>query len=142
MVPATQFTVQDASLRAGQEWLFEGRPGDPQPILVIVRIDWQPKVGKVVPVSIRGVPIRNRRAPGGFSASVSHMPFSSSALERSTVKLLHHSVILPSYEEGYQQWKDSHRGVFAITAREALDFVERALQAASLLLFSRGLQAG
>jgi len=56
------------------------------------------------------------------------MPFARSALERSITKLLHDSVALPDYEEGYQRWKNAQGGAYTITVREALDVIERTLK--------------
>jgi len=119
--------IQEKHLKVGQEWQFEGRPVDPHPTLVIVGIEQLPKAGEVVHVSVRGVRIANPRAAGGFSDNLPHMPFSRTAVERSVTKLLHDSVALPPYQEGYDQWKNAHGGVFTISVREALDFTERAL---------------
>lgn len=119
--------LQDKLLKVGQEWEFQGRAVDPQPTLVIDRIEQAPNVGEVIHVSVKGVHIRNPLAPGGFSDQIPHMPLSRPALERSLTKLLHDSVALPAYEEGYSRWKTAHGGVFTTSVQEALDFVERAL---------------
>ena len=119
---------QEMHVKVGQEWEFEGRPTDPHPTLVIVRVEQLPKVGDVVHVSVRGVRIRNPRAANGFSDNLPHMPFSRAAVERSVTTLVHDSVALPAYEEGYKQWKNARGGVFTISVREAIDFAERALQ--------------
>ncbi len=115
------------ALQIGQEWEFTARPGDPHPTLVIVRMDSLPKVGEVIHVSIRGVRLRNPRAPGGYSDQMAHMPFSRTALEGSLTRLLHESVPLPDFEDGYAQWKSARGGAFAISVREALDFMEKTL---------------
>ena len=119
--------TQGKPLKVGQEWQFEGRGVDPHPTLVIVRIEQLPKVGEVVHVSVRGVRITNPRAPEGFSDNLPHMPFSRAAVERSVTKLVHDSVALPPYQEGYDQWKSAQGGVFTISVKEALDFAERAV---------------
>ena len=119
--------VQEKHLKVGQEWQFEGRPADPDPTLVIVLIEQLPEMGEVVHVSVRGVRIRNPRSASGFSDKLPHMPFSRAAIEGSVTKLVHDSVALPAYEEGYNQWKNAHGGVFTISVREALDFAERAI---------------
>ena len=120
--------AQGRTLRVGQEWEFTGRPGDPRPALVIVRIETLPKLGEVVHVSIRGVRMKNALAPGGYSNEVAHMPFARAALERSLTRLAHDSVSLPAFQEGYEQWKAARGGAFTISVREALDFMEQALK--------------
>jgi len=119
---------QGRALKVGQEWEFVGRPGDPHPTLVIVRIESLPKLGEVVHVSIRGVRIKNPQAPRGYSEDVAHMPFGRGALERSLTRLAHDSVALPAFESGYEEWKQARGGAFSISVREALDFVEGTLR--------------
>ena len=121
-------TDQGRALKVGQEWEFVGRPGDPHPTLVIVRIETLPKLGEVVHVSIRGVRIKNRQAPAGYSEDLAHIPFGRAALERSLTRVAHDSVALPALEDGYEQWKQARGGAFTISVREALDFVEGTLQ--------------
>ena len=121
-------TDQGRALRVGQEWEFVGRPSDPHPTLVIVRIENLPKLGDVVHVSIRGVRIKNPHAPGGHSEDIAHMPFARAALERSLTRLAHDSVALPAFEAGYEEWKQARGGAFTLSLREALDFVEGTLR--------------
>lgn len=118
---------REKPLKVGQEWRFEGRPDDPHPTLVIDRIEELPNIGEVVHVSLRGVRIRNPRAPGGFSDQLPHMPFARQALEKSVTVMLHDSVALPPYQEGYAEWKRARAGAFSISVREALDYVELGL---------------
>ena len=127
-LPLVSANMQQKPLKVGQEWQFQGRAVDPQPTLVIDRIEQVPGLGEVVHVSVRGVQIRNPRAPKGYTDRVGHMPFVRSALEKSITELLHDSVDLPDYEEGYRQWKDAHGGAYTITVREVLDVIERQLQ--------------
>jgi hypothetical protein len=49
--------------------------------------------------------IRNPRAPGGYSATIAHMPFARLAVEGSVTELVHDSVPLPAYEAGYEEWR-------------------------------------
>ena len=87
-----------------------------------------PSIGEVVHVSVGGVRIRNPRAPGGVSDQVPHMPFARLALEKSITNLLHDTVELPAYEDGYAEWKRARGGAFSISVREALNYVESTLQ--------------
>ena len=121
-------TNQGRALKVGQEWEFVGRPSDPHPTIVIVRMETLPKLGDVIHVSIRGVRIKNPQASGGYSEELAHMPFARVALEHSLTRLAHDSVALPAFEEGYEQWKQARGGAFTISLREALDFVEGTLR--------------
>lgn len=116
------------TFRAGQEWRFAGRPSDPKPTLVIVKVEALPKVGDVVHISVRGVQIRNSRAPAGYVDSLPHLPFSPAALQRSVTSLVADSVALPNFEPGYEKWRQDQGGVFTISVREALDLAEQALK--------------
>ncbi len=119
---------QSTALEVGQEWEFAGRPADPHPTLVIVRIETVSKLGELVHVSIRGVRITNPHAPNGFSEEVAHMPFLRGALAGCLTRLAQDSVALPAFESGYDEWKQARGGAFSISVREALDFVEGTLR--------------
>ena len=110
-LPLVSASMQQKPLKVGQEWQFQGRTVDPQPTLVIDRIEQVPGLGEVVHVSVRGVQIRNPRAPKGYTDRVGHMPFVRSALEKSITELLHDSVDHPDYEEGLAALKRLQPGV-------------------------------
>ena len=107
---------------------FTARQGDPHPTLVIDRIEMLPKIGEIVHISVRGVRIKNRRSPDGFTNEIAHMPFARAALERSLTRLVHDSVSLPAYEEGYAEWKAARGGAYTISVREVLDVIEQSLR--------------
>src|SRR5260370_7089583 len=105
-------SVQEKHLKVGQEWQFEGRPADPDPTLIIVRIEELPTLGEVVHVSVRGVRINNPRVAGGFSDNLPHMPFSRAAIQRSVTNLVHDSAPLPSHHAGNEPWKKAPCALF------------------------------
>jgi hypothetical protein len=55
------------------------------------------------------------------------MPFSRAAVESSITTLLQDSVALPDFEEGYQEWRKAHGGVFTVSVLEGLEFMEKTL---------------
>lgn len=114
-------------LRVGQEWRFRARTQDPDPRLVIDKLETLPKAGDVVHVTIRGVRIRNPHASNGYSDTIGHMPFSRAAIESSITTLLQDSVALPDFEDGYQEWQKAQGGVFTVSVVEGLEFMEKAL---------------
>jgi hypothetical protein len=128
VMPLVLLGGQAKVLKVGQEWEFTAREGDPHPTLVIDRIETLPKIGEIVHVSVRGVRIKNRRSPDGFTTDIAHMPFARLALERSLTRLVHDSVSLPAYEEGYEEWKTAQGGVYTITVREVLEVIEQSLR--------------
>jgi hypothetical protein len=123
--PKADPSARAAELRVGQEWRFKGRPQDPDPRLIIDRLEQHPKMGTVVHISVRGVRIVNPRAPGGHVEEVGHMPFAREAVQRSVTQLVHDSVALPAFESGYDEWQRAQGGVFTISVREGLDFIEK-----------------
>jgi len=114
--------------RVGQEWRFIGRPGDPKPTLVIVRVDTLSRIGEVIHVSVRGVRVLNAHAPAGYVEAVPHLPFTPAALERSVTTLAADSVKLPDFEAGYEEWRRAQGGAFSVSVREALDLAEQAIK--------------
>lgn len=127
LVGAGASVRREKALKVGREWEFKGRPADPKPALVILKIETLPSLGEVVHVSVRGVHIKNPRAPTGSADTLQHLPLSRAAVEKSVTKLLHDSVTIPDYAEGYEQWRRARGGAFSTSVREALDFVEKAL---------------
>lgn len=117
--------------RAGQVWKFKPRPGEDGATLTVVRVESSKDLGVIVHVSVKGVHIRNPRAPGGFSDTLQHGPFSEAAIAKSVTTLVGETKTLPAYEAGYREWRkafDARKaGVFSITVAEAVGFMESAI---------------
>lgn len=117
--------------RVGQVWKFKPRPGEDGSTLTVVRVESSKDRGVIVHVSVEGVHIKNPRAPGGFSDTLQHAPFSEEAIARSVTTLVGETKTLPSHEEGYRQWRKAFdagkAGVFSITVAEAVGFMESAI---------------
>jgi protoporphyrinogen oxidase len=77
------------------------------------------------------VHIKNPRAPGGFSDTLQHGPFSEEAIAASVTTLMGETKTLPAYEEGYREWRKAFdagkAGVFSITVADAVGFMESAI---------------
>ena len=117
--------------KVGQQWSYSARPGEEKSYLIIVKIDDDSKLGRIIHIAMRGLKMKNPRSPDGFSEDVNHMPFMESALEKSGLKLLKEKVDLPDFEEGYQIWREAfdHQkaGAYSITVAEAVEIMEKAL---------------
>ena len=82
-------------------------------------------------MSLDGLRLKNARAPGGLSETISDMPFAEPAIEQSVTPLSAASVPLPAFEEGYLKWRRAFdagkRGIFTISVAESVGFMERVL---------------
>src|SRR5215813_8200534 len=99
--------TSESKFKAGQKWSYRTRPGEETSYFIIVKIDNDPRLGRIVHIAMRGLKIKNPRSPDGVSDSINHMPFAEAALEKSEVKLLQEKTELPDFEEGYQMWREA-----------------------------------
>ena len=119
---------KDSIYQAGQIWSYKTRPGEEDSTLIIVKTEYYDEViGNVVHISVTGVTIKNPNVEGGIIDNVPHMPFSESAITASAVKLIDQGGDLPSFEHGYNKWKNASEGVFTIQVSEAIEGVELGL---------------
>ncbi len=86
----------------------------------------------IVHIYISALAIRNPAVPDGVSTFISHMPFAEQALDHSVTQMVEQKTQLPSYEEGYADWKrqadQGKAGVFTIPVAQAIDGIEKAFQ--------------
>jgi len=113
--------------RAGQRWDYKTRPGEEKSTLTILKLETEGEQS-IVHIAIEDVHISNRQAKSGFVTRVGHAPIEEGALARSVTKLRAAKKKLPPFEEGYDQWKTAHGGIFTITVAEALATVETSLE--------------
>lgn len=121
----------EPELKVGQKWSYSARPGEEASYFIIVKIDNDAKLGKIIHISMRGLKIKNPHSPDGFSSDVGHLPFAEEAIRKSGLKLLKEKVDLPEFKDGYRMWReafDSGRaGVYSITVAEAVGVMETTL---------------
>lgn len=117
--------------KVGQKWSYETRSGEEKSYLVIVKIDHDPKLGKIIHIAMRGLRMKNPRSPDGISENVNHMPFSEKAIDKSGLKLLKEKIELPGFEGGYQSWREAfdarRAGIYTITVAQAVQVMEATL---------------
>lgn len=68
---ASKYTV-------GQKWSYNARPGEEDSYLIIVKIDDDPKLDRIIHIALRDLKIKNPRSPD-VTQNVNHMPFSGSS---------------------------------------------------------------
>jgi hypothetical protein len=117
--------------KVSQKWSYKSRTGEENSYLVILKIETDPKLGKIIHIAMRGLKMKNRRSPDGISEDVNHMPFSETAIEKSGLKLLKEKVDLPDFAEGYRLWREAfdagQAGIYTITIAEAVSVMEATL---------------
>jgi hypothetical protein len=115
----------------GQVWTYNTRPGEEASRIVICRVETDPKLGQIVHIHVNGLRFKNKHAPGGISNEIGHMPYAADALQKSVVKLESTSAVLPSFEDGYQEWRNAFEegkaGVWTAPVSEAIAGLESAL---------------
>ena len=123
--------TDDSKYKVGQQWSYSARPGEEKSYLIIVKIDNDAKLGRIIHISLRGLKIKNPRAPEGVSEIVEHMPFLETAMEKSGLKLLNEKVDVPDFKEGYAMWREAfdagNAGAYSITVAEAVEVMEKAI---------------
>lgn len=121
----------ESKYKVGQAWSYRTRPGEERSYFIVVKVERDPKLGNIVHVAVRGLRMKNRHSPDGYSDAVNHMPFSEEAIDRSAVKLLKESADLPDYMEGYRTWREAfdagRAGIYTITLAEAVKVMETVL---------------
>lgn len=89
----------------GQIWSYKTRPQEPNSTLMILRIDNTSKRGQVVFIGLRDIRIRHPN--GNIVATMSPLPFTKDALDKSVIKLVGKTDKLMRSDFGYQKWKEA-----------------------------------
>jgi hypothetical protein len=108
----------------GQRWSIKARPQDPQPAIVIGRIDRKAD-GEVVHVSVFGVKVADHRTPGRFYSDLSFVPLTRKSLDASVITLQGAGKTASRFETGYREWREADTLPFDIPVETYLELVER-----------------
>jgi hypothetical protein len=123
--------IEHRRYEIGQVWHYHSRRGEDDSTLTIVKIESYPRIGAVIHIVVEGVRMINPDRPDDLIRQIGHMPFGDAALDASVTDLMGHRVSLPSFEEGYREWRqafdDGDAGMFIITVAEAIDFLEQSI---------------
>lgn len=121
---------KDMKYSPGQEWKYKTRPTEDKSILKILKIEEYPKTGKVIHISVSGLKIKDPNSPAGFAHTLSHIPISEEALNKSVTKLQNENGKKPDSIEmdGYSYWKrefdKGDAGIFTIPVSEIVGEME------------------
>lgn len=121
----------NSKFKVGQVWNYRTRPEDVGSTFTVVKVEESEKLGVIVHISLGGLKFKNPHHPSGFSETVSHMPFSETAIEDSVTTMVRDGADLPEFEDGYAEWRRAFdagkAGVFTITVAEAVGGMEAAM---------------
>lgn len=116
---------------AGQVWAYTTRPGEEASRIVICHVESDPRLGQIVHIHVRGLRMKNKRAAGGSSDQIGHMPYSASALRNSVTKLESTVAMLPPFEEGYRHWRDAFErgegGIWTASLSQTVEDMEHVM---------------
>ena len=123
--------ITDEKFRVGDVWEYQTRRGEERSRITILRVDESPEIGTIVHIGLDNVHFANCHG-GPEPDAVPHMPFGRKALEASVKKRLASGQPLPSYEDGYQDWRDAytqkHAGVYVVSVADAVSVAEKTFQ--------------
>jgi len=119
----------------GQEWNYKTRPTEKNSTLTILKIEEYPETGKVIHISISGLKMKNPASPSGYAETLTHIPISEEALDKSVTSLKNETGKKPDSLEmnGYSYWKkefdNGNAGIFTITVSEIVSTMEKSIVA-------------
>jgi hypothetical protein len=113
---------------ARQVWRYHAREGEEGSRIIVCRVEPDPNLGEIVHIHVTGLRFRNRRAPGGFSDQIGHMPYAADALRKSVLAMEPGEAELPMFEDGYRSWRSEFEvgkaGIWTAPVPEAIFRVE------------------
>ena len=121
--------------RVGQQWNYKTRSTEKSSILTILKIEEYPETGKVIHISISGLKMKNPASPSGYAETLTHIPISEEALDKSITSLKNETGKKPDSLEmnGYSYWKkefdNGNAGIFTIPVSEIVSTMEKSIVA-------------
>ena len=116
---------------AGQVWTYHCRPGEEVSRLVVLKVESDADVGTIVHVRVEGLRLRNPLLRGGYADTVSHMPFTETALLPGVLTLERTLEKLPNFEAEYAVWRKQfdkgESGAWTVSLLECLNNLEAAM---------------
>lgn len=122
----------DKKYEPGQVWNYKTRAGETSSTLTILKVESLPQIGTIIHVRIDNIRLYNC-AGGNSPQTIEHAPFTRDAVDSSVTKLVR-KIEVPSFEEGYANWRQDCGGVYTIPVAKMLDDDEH--------IFQKGLGCG
>ncbi len=117
-------------MKVGQLWGYKTRRDEEESKVLILKKEGL-KEETIISVSVINVNVKNHQIKRGISKEIGHLPFSEKAIIDSVTKLESSNNKLPKFEEGYNVWKEAYEtekaGVFSISVKEAINYVEKTM---------------
>ena len=126
---AATVAVTDEKFVPGQVWSFKSREFEPDATLTVLKVESMAKIGVIVHVRLDGIRLRNCSG-GPEPETIQHAPFTRGAVDRSVGKLVRTGGV-PSFEDGYNDWKRHCGGVYTISVREMVEVDEKTFNSGS-----------
>jgi hypothetical protein len=116
----------------GEIWKYKNRPGEDSSTLTILKIEKYEKGDTIIHVRIDGIKLFNPNAPGGYSNSLGHLPFSEKVISGAVTRLVGQAEVLPDFQDGYNQWRaawDSGKaGYWTLDPAEAIQGMDSVMR--------------
>lgn len=90
-----------------QLWSYKTRPGEETSLVLINKVEQDPKLGQIFHISLSNLRLKNAKATTRINESLPHLSVSRATLEKSVVDLKGSSEPNPEYLEGYKIWKEA-----------------------------------
>jgi hypothetical protein len=75
--------TSEGKYQVGERWHYRTRVGEEDSLLTVLKVESSQEFGVIVHVSLDGLRVENRRAPGRVSETIGHMPFAEAAIDES-----------------------------------------------------------
>ncbi len=119
-------TDKKPAYEPGQVWSYKTRPDEKTSTLVILKVEQDKELGKIVHIAIRDLKMKGPN--GRILTTANHLPFAAKSIDESVIKLLSEDEDLPNYLEGYTLWKQAFdakkAGIYTIPVSEAVEVME------------------
>jgi hypothetical protein len=116
------------TFEVGQVWSYDTRKGEDNSTLQIIKVDNFEGKEPFIHIAIEGldITIQNKKL-----THVEHLPLAMKSVQESVTNLLKENTVISTLE-GYNQWKAAfeaqNAGVFTITVKEVVDFIENSMK--------------
>ena len=126
----------ETDFEPGQVWSYKARAGDDDSLLTILKVEDDPKLGKVVHIHLSNVKIPTDSNPDGEYKKIGHLPISLPYLIDSVTDLKTTSEPIPEFQDGYDLWRNAvdqgGAGAFKMSVADAIEQTTGALRSSQI----------